>query len=322
MTLVLNTTKQIPFEDLPTGRLEQCHGITVVTAYEAQPVLYLYAAGAVVRVWPDENGHSKFGVPDNSDLPLSILEALMHELDCGILRLVDDRGRVTTSLDSNSKQALIHWLGHEYLAPGDLTLSCINGSVPPPEPGSGLSEQVEIARALVKRNPQLHEDTKMLLLLVEDLYEQRHPPFKVMLRNKNPVVAQLFAEAMLAWAQAGQHAPTTTTHLSESSNAESPLTPAQEEEWLRLRKDAGRKIDPETAEVTWRWGLTGDPYAIHPDLPKEKCQVQRNHFARSSGSDMEVHFDDLPEATRKILSEKAAQDILPFGKVARTRDQA
>ena len=55
----------------------------------------------------------------------------------------------------------------------------------------------------------------MLLLLVEDLYEQRHPPFKMTLRNKNPVVAQLCAEAMLAWAQAGQHAPTTTTDRSE-----------------------------------------------------------------------------------------------------------
>ena len=35
-----------------------------------------------------------------------------------------------------------------------------------------------------------------------------------------------------------------------------------------------------------------DPYGIHPDLPKEKCQVQRNYFARPSGSDMWVHFDD------------------------------
>ena len=60
----------------------------------------------------------------------------------------------------------------------------------------------------------------MLLLLVEDLYEQRHPPFKMTLRNKNPVVAQLFAEAMLAWSQAGQPAPTTTTHRSYSSDTE------------------------------------------------------------------------------------------------------
>ena len=56
--------------------------------------------------------------------------------------------------------------------------------------------------------------------------------------------------------------------------------------------------------------------------PKGKCQVQRNYFARSPGSDMWVHFDDLPEATRKILSEKAAQDILSLGKVASTKHQA
>lgn len=146
----------------------------------------------------------------------------MHEFDCGIERLVDDRGRAVTSLDRDSKQAVIDWLGHEHLAPGDLTLSCINESASP-EPGSVLCEQVEIARALLKRNPQLLEDPKTLLLLVEDLYEQRHPPFKVTLRNKNPVVAQLFAEAMLAWAQAGQHAPTTPSHPSHSSGTQDIL---------------------------------------------------------------------------------------------------
>ena len=139
----------------------------------------------------------------NGDLPLLIFDALNREFDCGIERLVDDRGRVVTSLDS--KQAVIDWLGHEYLAPGDLILSCIDGSAPDPEPGSVLCEQVEIARALLGRNPKLLKDPKTLLLLVEDLYEQRHPPFKVTLRNKSPVVAQLFAEAMLAWANAAQH---------------------------------------------------------------------------------------------------------------------
>ena len=110
--------------------------------------------------------------------------------------------------------------------------------------------------------------------------------------------------------------------MSEPSNIELPLTPAQEQEWLRLREEAGRKIDPETAEVTWRWGLTLDPYGIHPGLPEEARQVQRNYFARSPGSDLWVLFDDLPEATYKILSEKSAQEILSLGKRASTRDQA
>ena len=217
MTVVLKATKHIPIDDFLSGKLKR-HGIKIVTGYEAGPILYLCLAGTALRACPDDKGYCDFVVLDNGDLPLSILDVLMHEFDCGIERLVDDRGRVVTSLDT--KQAVIDFLGQEYLAPGDLIWSCIDGSASPPEPGSVLCEQVEIARALLGRNPKLHEDTKMLLLLVEDLYEQRHPPFKMTLRSKNPVVAQLCAEAMLAWSQAGQPAPTTTTHRSDSSDAE------------------------------------------------------------------------------------------------------
>ena len=157
MTVVLKATKQIAFDDLLSGRLKR-YSIKIVTGYEAGPFLYLCFAGTALRACPDDNGYCDFVVLDNGDLPLWILDVLMHEFDCGIERLVDDRGRVVTSLDS--KQAVIDFLGHEYLAPGDLILSCIDGSAPPPEPGSVLCEQVEIARALLKRNPQLLEDPK------------------------------------------------------------------------------------------------------------------------------------------------------------------
>ena len=159
MTVVLKATKQIPFDDLLSGRLKR-HGIKVVTGYEAGPVLYLCLAGTALRACSDDNGYCDFVVPDNGGLPLRIIDVLEHEFDCGIERLVDDRGRVVTSLDSDSKQAVIYYLGHEYLAPGDHILSCIDGSAPPPEPDSVLCEQVEIARALLERNPKLHEDTK------------------------------------------------------------------------------------------------------------------------------------------------------------------
>jgi hypothetical protein len=205
MTVVLNTTKQITFDDLLTGRLEQHYGITVVAGCEAEPVLYLCAAAAALRVCLDDNGHCYFVMPDDGDLPLLIFDALNREFDCGIERLFDRRGRGVSSLDRDSKQAVIDWLGYEYLAPGDQILSCIDESAPDPEPGSVLCEQVDIARALLGRNPKLLKDPKTLLLLVEDLYAQRHPPFKVTLRNKSPVVAQLFAEAMLAWANVAQH---------------------------------------------------------------------------------------------------------------------
>jgi len=72
-------------------------------------------------------------------------------------------------------------------------------------------------------------------------------------------------------------------------------------EWLAIRKEAGLKIDPETAEVDWDYAQTLDPYGIDPDLPEELRQVGREYFARSPGSHIWVHFGDLPETTRAEL---------------------
>ena len=72
-------------------------------------------------------------------------------------------------------------------------------------------------------------------------------------------------------------------------------------QWLAIRKEAGLKIDPETAEVDWKYAQTLDPYGIDPDLPEELRQVGREYFARSPGSDIWVHFGDLPEETRDAL---------------------
>jgi hypothetical protein len=75
-------------------------------------------------------------------------------------------------------------------------------------------------------------------------------------------------------------------------------------EWLAIRKRAGRKIDPETAEVTWIYAYDFDPYGIEPELPEEYKWVSRNYFARSPRSDIWVWFGDLPIATAKALWEK------------------
>ena len=307
MTLVLNTTKQIALDDLLEG-LER-YGITIVTGCEAEPIVYLCLAGMVLRACQDDNGFCYFVVPDNADLPWPIFDAIFREYDCGIERMVDSRGRTVSSFDN---QAVIDFLGEDHLEPGDLLLRCISGKSANIEPGSTLSEKTEIGRGLVDRNPRLKEDGKTLLVLVEDLYAQRHPPFKVTLHKRSPVVAQLMAEAMLAWAQAGQQTHQPANDQSEPNNTEFPLAPDQAQEWPNLREEEGRKIDPETAEVTWRWGLTLDPYGIHPDLPEEARQIQRNYFARSPGSEIWVLFDDLPEATREILSERNEVDILTF----------
>ncbi len=46
------------------------------------------------------------------------------------------------------------------------------------------------------------------------------------------------------------------------------------EQWLQIRKEEGQKIDPETAEVTWSYGYTLDPYGVDPDLPEECRQIR------------------------------------------------
>ena len=73
------------------------------------------------------------------------------------------------------------------------------------------------------------------------------------------------------------------------------------EQWLARRKEAGVKINPETAEIDWSYAQTLDPYGVHPDLPEEYQQIGREYFACSPGSDIWVHFDDLPEETRDAL---------------------
>jgi hypothetical protein len=73
------------------------------------------------------------------------------------------------------------------------------------------------------------------------------------------------------------------------------------ERWLATKKEAGLEIDPETAEVRWEYGQVMDPYGVHKDLPEECWQVGRQYFARSLGSDIWVHFHDLPDDTRDAL---------------------
>jgi hypothetical protein len=73
------------------------------------------------------------------------------------------------------------------------------------------------------------------------------------------------------------------------------------EEWLAIRKEEGLKIDPETAEVWWRYAHTLDPYGVYSDLPEELQQIGRVYFARSPGSDTWVHFNDLPDEVRDAL---------------------
>jgi hypothetical protein len=73
------------------------------------------------------------------------------------------------------------------------------------------------------------------------------------------------------------------------------------EEWLAIRKEEALKIDPETAEVTWHYAQTLDPYGVYPDLPEACRCIGREYFARSPGSDIWVHFGDLSDEVREAL---------------------
>jgi hypothetical protein len=71
-----------------------------------------------------------------------------------------------------------------------------------------------------------------------------------------------------------------------------------------LRRSVGLHIDPETAEVSWIFAQTLDPYGDLPNLPEEHWQVGREYFARSPGSNVWIWFGDLPEATCDALWKK------------------
>jgi len=82
---------------------------------------------------------------------------------------------------------------------------------------------------------------------------------------------------------------------------EGPAEKAPMDQWLVARKEAGLKIDPHVAEVTFCWGYTTDPYGIHSDLSEEEEQVGRVYFARSPGSDTWASFRDLSDEIRDKL---------------------
>jgi len=83
------------------------------------------------------------------------------------------------------------------------------------------------------------------------------------------------------------------------------------EQWLASRKEAGLKINPETAEVMWLYAQTLDPYGVYPDLPEEFDSVGRKYFARASESDEWVDFGDLPDVTLAALRERIGQGRSP-----------
>jgi len=70
---------------------------------------------------------------------------------------------------------------------------------------------------------------------------------------------------------------------------------------VAMRIAAGKLIDPQTAEITWRYACMFDPYNDGLDVPEELQQVGREEFVRTLGADSWVHVRDLPETAREII---------------------
>jgi hypothetical protein len=71
-----------------------------------------------------------------------------------------------------------------------------------------------------------------------------------------------------------------------------------------LRREVGRHIDPEKAEVDWAMRYIVDPYDDDPNLPGDLQCTGRAYFARCPGTDVWICFDDLPDCTSDKLLEK------------------
>jgi hypothetical protein len=85
------------------------------------------------------------------------------------------------------------------------------------------------------------------------------------------------------------------------------------QKYLADRKREAVTIDPNTAEVTWSYEETLDPYGVH-DLPAELRQVGREYFARHPGSEIWVWFGDLPYVvSRKLLELHERKLAFPAG---------
>jgi hypothetical protein len=69
------------------------------------------------------------------------------------------------------------------------------------------------------------------------------------------------------------------------------------DEWLAIRKEEGRKIDPETAEANLLYVVDLDPYGVD-DLTEEDyeyCSSSKEWFVRNPGSDIWVWVGDVPD---------------------------
>ena len=69
-------------------------------------------------------------------------------------------------------------------------------------------------------------------------------------------------------------------------------------QWLAIRKEAGKQIDPETAEVMWVYGDALLYLCGASGVPR------RQYYVRAPGSNEWVWFRDLPQAIQLAFMDK------------------
>ena len=75
-------------------------------------------------------------------------------------------------------------------------------------------------------------------------------------------------------------------------------------QWLQIRKEEGRKIDPDIAEFMWSYVEILNYNGVYADPPEECHCIGGGYFARSPGSVIWVSFYDLPDETRRRMWER------------------
>ena len=75
------------------------------------------------------------------------------------------------------------------------------------------------------------------------------------------------------------------------------------------RREAGKRMNPDTAILYCRYVMEVDPYGICEDIPEEFRCIGKNWFAFTPETG-EVVVQDLPEATFERINERYRQRLL------------
>src|SRR4051812_45288973 len=82
----------------------------------------------------------------------------------------------------------------------------------------------------------------------------------------------------------------------------------ENKKWLASRREIGRQIDPEAADVTWQFASVLDPYGLC-ESRNLLHSVGREYFARRLDREDWVSFDDLPPRTRERLWQRIRSGV-------------